>query len=347
MFKSQQLRLSAKLYFPAFPRMAKDMLGSLYPMSASSISRLTAEDIPASTSSRQKLESALKYAALAPTENGWQPWYFQLADTYVELMTKKNPAREAVDPERREFMIGCGSALLCLKLALKHFGSLGRVALFPDLSQPALVARIHLGFSGEQGAQEKLLFRAMAASRTNVAPLAETPLSEMMLEALGQAAAGGRSWLDFIQSEMSRQQVMKTTLPDGQRWPNLRSSTRLSFSFGGRNIRLWDGAIEPAQPPAVSTVTLAVLKTKTDDKHGWLEAGQTMARTVLQAQALGLSWGFYNPVRRREAREALRIGIGHKGFAQVILWFGDRNAQMWNGAVEQVRQPSQPSIRWR
>jgi hypothetical protein len=63
------------------------------------------------------------------------------------------------------------------------------------------------------------------------------------------------------------------------------------------------------------------VKTKTDDKHGWLEAGQTMARTVLQAQALGLSWDFFNPVRHREARAALRLGVGHKGFAQVILRF--------------------------
>jgi hypothetical protein len=67
---------------------------------------------------------------------------------------------------------------------------------------------------------------------------------------------------------------------------------------------------------------LAVVKTKTDDKYGWLEAGQTMARTILQAQALGLSWAFFNPVRRRSAREALRMGVGHKGFAQVILRFG-------------------------
>ena len=64
------------------------------------------------------------------------------------------------------------------------------------------------------------------------------------------------------------------------------------------------------------------MKTKTDDKHGWLEAGQTMARTVLQAQALGLSWAFFNPVRRREVRKELRLGVGHKGFAQAILHFG-------------------------
>jgi hypothetical protein len=67
---------------------------------------------------------------------------------------------------------------------------------------------------------------------------------------------------------------------------------------------------------------LAVVKTKTDDKYGWLAAGQTMARAVLQAQAWGLPWAFFHQVRRREAREALRLGIGQKGFAQVILRFG-------------------------
>jgi hypothetical protein len=81
-----------------------------------------------------------------------------------------------------------------------------------------------------------------------------------------------------------------------------------------------------------------VVKTKTDDKYGWLEAGQTMARTVLQAQALGLSWAFFNPVRRREAREALRVGVGHKGFAQVILRFGplvsDELGQLADSRIE-------------
>jgi hypothetical protein len=81
-------------------------------------------------------------------------------------------------------------------------------------------------------------------------------------------------------------------------------------------------AVGPVRQPSVPAATLAVVKTKTDEKHGWLAAGQTMARTVLQAQALGLSWAFLNPVRRRQAREALRLQVGHKGFAQVILSFG-------------------------
>jgi hypothetical protein len=269
-------------------------------MSARRIWGVTEEDFPANGSPRKKMEFALTYVALAPTESNWQPWYFRLAEAHVELMAKSDPARQTADPDRREFMIGCGSALLYLKLSLKHFGCLGRVDLFPDLGKPALVARVQFGFGRERDEQEKFLFEAMPESRAKVSPLGEIPVTQTMLTVLSHAAAGERGWLDFVQSSTSRQYVLEVTLADD----------------------FWNGVVEPDREPAISTATLAVLKTKTDDKYGWLEAGQTMARTVLQAQALGLSWAFFDSMRRREVREALRTGVGHKGFAQVILRFG-------------------------
>jgi hypothetical protein len=287
-------------------------------MSAPSSLGVTEDGFPANGSPRQKLDFALKFASLAPTESGWQPWYFRVEDSHLELMAKNNRARETADPDRRGFMIGCGTALLYLKLALKHFGCLGPVSLFPDLGQPLLVAKIHFGCCCARDAREKLLFRAMAGSRTNHSPLGEASVSATMLSALSHAAAGERGWLDFVQSETSRQHVLKVTLSGEER----NGDGRPLFPVVGRGEESWRMAVEPVPPASVATATLAVVKTKTDDKHGWLEAGQTMARTVLQAQALGLSWAFFNPVRRREAREALRVGVGHKGFAQVILRFG-------------------------
>ena len=296
-------------------------------------------DFPANGSPRQKMEFSLTYAALAPTGGGWQPWYFQAGETHVDLMAKQDVAREKADPDRREFMIGCGSALLYLKQALKHFGCLGRVDLFPDLGQPALVARLNFGSGRERDAREKRLFEAMPERRPNGSPLGEPPVTGAMLTTLGHVAAGERGWLDFVRSETSRQQVLEVALaasprgPDRDR-PNISLTQaaaerqvarwpRLVFSFGGSGVDVRNEPVEePANPPAVATATLAVVKTKTDDKHGWLEAGQTMARTILQAQALGMSWAFVDPVRRREARAALRTGFGHKGFAQVILRFG-------------------------
>jgi hypothetical protein len=209
------------------------------------------------------------------------------------------------------------------------------------------VARIHSGFSGNPNTQEQLLFSAIAKGRADAVAVPETPMTEMMLVALGQAAAGERGWLDFVQSEPSWQQVARIMPTGDLRRSSSFSHPRLSLSFGGRVIHFGNGTVGPSRESPESAIALAVVKTKTDDKYGWLEAGQTMARTILMAEALGLSWGFCDSVRRREAREALRLGVGRKGFAQVILQFGGGNLQMSNTAIEQARQPAWSAVRWR
>jgi len=307
-------------------------------MSASSKWSISEADFPAQGAPRERLGFALKYAALAPLEINGQPWTFRVAETHLELIAQTQPALENIDPDGRELLIGCGAALHHLKLALKHFGCLGRVELFPDLDEPMLVARVHFGFSRERDALEKILFAALNENRTDSLAPVETPVSEMSLIELSRAVAGERGWLEFAQSEGSRQRVVEITSAVAarpltfdrsraastnpanseptSRWP------RPLFAFGGSNVDSQNAAAEPVRPLSIPAATLAVVKTKTDDKHGWLAAGQTLARAVLYAQALGLAWAFFNPVRRREAREALRTGFGHKGFAQVILRFG-------------------------
>jgi hypothetical protein len=72
-----------------------------------------------------------------------------------------------------------------------------------------------------------------------------------------------------------------------------------------------------------STGTFAVLKTRTDDKHGWVAAGLNLARMILQARLLGVSCGLHiESLRAAHARAALRGEIGRKGFVQAILQFG-------------------------
>ena len=114
-------------------------------MSASSSQRISDADFPPTGTPREKMLFALKYAMLEPTGIDWQPWEFQVEDSRINLIARNPSERNPVDPEGRELMIGCGSALLHLKLALKHFGCLGRIELFPDMDQPALVAVIHFG----------------------------------------------------------------------------------------------------------------------------------------------------------------------------------------------------------
>jgi len=307
-------------------------------MSARNIWKLNEGNFPANGSPRQKLEFAAKLATLAPTGSALPRWSYRVADTHLELLAKEDHEARPVYPDEHASVVDSGAALMYLKLALKHHGCFGRVALFPDLDDPELVARVHLGSCVERNSEERLLFAAMSEGRGN----GETPVSETMLAALHQAVAGERGWLDVARSEMSRRRLVEISLGDRSFWPNFdrvparppgasaggicwRWPRRL-FVSGGRNLESRNPSIEPLRQASVEAATLAVVKTKTDDKYGWLAAGQIVARIALQARALGLSWAILNPMRSRAAREALRTEVGRKGFAQVILRFGPVNA---------------------
>jgi hypothetical protein len=290
-------------------------------MSARNIWKVNEGDFPANGSPREKLEFAAKLATLAPAASPLPRWSFRMMDTHLELLAKEDNEARPVYPDEHASVVDSGAALMCLKLALKHYGCFGRVALFPDLDEPALVARVHFGSCVERDPEEKLLFAAMHQSRSN----GETPVSETMLAALGQSADRERGWLDFARSEMSRRRLTEISQSDRSFWPDFDRAParppgasegglhwrwpRRLFVSGGRNL---------AQP-WVGGATLAVIKTKTDDKHGWLAAGQILARVALQAKSLGLSWTLLNPLRSGAARKALRMEVGRKGF-----WAGHR-----------------------
>jgi hypothetical protein len=193
----------------------------------------------------------------------------------------------------RDLMIGCGVALQYLKVAMKHFGSLGRVEMFPDLDRRSLVARIHFGCSRERDARETSLFDAITASPASRSFSEDGPVSDETRAALGRVVAVDRAWLEWTQSDASRQRVLEFTL-----------ATDTSRRFSAQAL------------------TLGVIKTKTDDERGWLAAGQAVALAILHAQAWGIGWSFFHRIPDPGAREALRMGVGQKGFAQFVLRFG-------------------------
>ena len=81
--------------------------------------------------------------------------------------------------------------------------------------------------------------------------------------------------------------------------------------------------MESAERTARPIEALAVIKSKTDNKHGWLAAGQAMASVLLQAEALGLPLTCLNQaVRTRNARAELLTGLGRRGVPQVVLGLG-------------------------
>ncbi len=326
-------------------------------MSAEMNWNLRESDYPKSGSAGEKLGFALKLALLASSELARQTWHFRMGAEHVELFAHDPQKPEASDPDDRESFIHCGAGLFYLKLALKHFGFLGRVELFPDLDQPALVARVLAGGGRERDAQESALFAAMTRDHLHFTSLDECPASAATLDLLRYAAMGERAWLEFAQSEFSRQRLFSLAAPQSPPAGAGRPTRQdLSIPTGARSAGTRSVSTlnhQPAVPESIWTgpflalsvrtsgsgqltvqseeelpgqwAALAIIKSRTDDKYGWVAAGQAAARVLLYAEISGLSWSFLNrALHSRAAREELLTGIGRKGFPQIVIRFGSK-----------------------
>lgn len=304
----------------------------------------TTAEIPTWGSARDKLGFATKFATYASLPGPEPRWQCEIFDHHAKLFA--TPGR--TDEAEREALIHCGAALQHLKLALKRKNWLGRVDLFPDLEQPNFVARIHLGCCGGQHVLDHQLFDALS-TKTN--PI-KSPLSGAAFTLLNQVAANDRSWLEFAQSEASQQRLQNLVHPSRRlQIDQLRlSGTTLTRTAPGNwesetatisnapwRISKWrrpffcvklkpvraanSNPVETNQLSVPSNI-FAVLKTKTDDRHGWLAAGMILARTFLQSRVMNLECRFHlEPLQSPSLRAELRTAIGHKGYTQAILGF--------------------------
>lgn len=313
-------------------------------MNANPAWNVAVKGFPANASARQKLGHAVKCAATAARTEEWQPWQFCLRDEHIEMSVEAGSAAVSDDSQEREVMLRCGEALFHLKLVLKYFGCLGRVEMFPNLAQTELVAKIHHGFGRTRDAQESALFGAMLQGDDRTAPDGGMLVDSSTLVRFRDSVVDEKAWLEFSQSELSRNQLVtlaesgeetQTNMyrylpqPDNSRfaqWARPLLTFMVRVGSGG-NI-----TVKTSSGQANEMAALAVIKTKTDDKHGWLAAGQALARIRLLTRASKISSQVFDRIfRNRRTRTELRTSIGHKGFVQAIVGFGSSQAsRIWN-----------------
>jgi len=289
----------------------------------------------------------------------WGAVEFFVQEQFVEVAARDSAAAAVWDPDGRDRMIECGMALQHFKLTLKRYGWLGRVDLFPDLGQASLAARVHLGTGGARIDLKHQLSTAVGTAEELLR--LQTPVSDALSDWLSRAASSERSWLEFARCEGSRQRLMElvrspvrirsaeiqiqnetVTGSTGGRW-------RLGKFSGGTLHERLARRRKPALAIKVQETAetfgsnqfiapdgiYAALKTKTDDKHGWLAAGQSLAGLLRHARTLGLFCApFPNALRQPELRSELRTAIGRKGFMQAIVCFNAPRAELLAGVNE-------------
>ena len=312
---------------------------------------ISAENFPANGATLEKWKFFLRYAVLAPSSHNSQPWLFHVRHNTLELYADRRRACPVVDPGDRELIMSCGCALFHLRCALRHFGYLGPVEIFPE-RDPDLVARVALGTQDESEVEESVLFYAIPKRRTNRQPFSDDPVPSSLLVKLQRAAEAEGARLRFLHDQETKY-AFADLVAEGDRlqWANKAFRLELSrwlhsnhspsrdgvpgyaagiddllSNAGPMVVRTFDmGEGQAARDHAVATGSpvLAVLGTDGDGPRDWVASGQALARVLLRARVEDVWASFLNqPIEVLELRTKLKAVAGHAGFPQAVLRLG-------------------------
>jgi len=314
--------------------------------------RVDEANFPSQASFRDQLQFLLTYAVLAPSSHNTQPWLFRVHDAGVELHADRTRALPVVDPEDRALIISCGAALYNLRVAIRHFGFTEVAQLFPDASQPDLLARVSIGIPRQPTGDDNQRFSAIPLRRSNRQPFESRPVAQALIDRLVAAASEESAWLAAVSGDETRNAVADL-VAEGDRtqaaskpfrrelaaWMHHnRSRSRdgmpgyahgmgeLASLVGPFIIRTFDwgnGQAAKDRQLAVGSPLLAVLGTTSDDPQAWLAAGQALSSFLLLARAEGIHNSYLNqPIEVPELRPRLRDLIGRDGFPQILVRLG-------------------------
>jgi hypothetical protein len=143
-------------------------------------------------------------AVWAPSVHNTQPWQFTTDCRQISLHADAKRQLRVADPEGREMMISCGSALFTARLALRSLGYIPQASVLPDPAQPLLVARVSWSRSAACTELEQQLFGQVRQRRTHRGGFDLGPLPPGLLAALRQGAAQNGAMLRIIADDGRR-----------------------------------------------------------------------------------------------------------------------------------------------
>jgi len=314
--------------------------------------QIRADDFPADGFTSDQLEFLLSYAVLAPSTHNSQPWLFRINAMDAELVADRRRALRVVDPYDRELTVSCGAALFNVRVAMEYLGHQYQVELLPDPADPNLLARVHLGLSGETSGDDVLLFHAITQRHTNRQPFRPEPLPTEVLAEIEQSAGREGVGCVVITAEADRAAVAELVMAaDRLQWSDARFREEMArwvrtqpavaadgltthdlgikdwLSFAGPLwIRTFDrggGHAAHDRDIAMHSPALAVLWTAEETPRAWLQAGQALQSVLLHARTEEVWASFLNqPIEVPDLRARLAELAGISGHPQILLRLG-------------------------
>ncbi|MPY40163.1 nitroreductase [Streptomyces phyllanthi] len=282
-----------------------------------------------------------------------QPWRFRYFRGSRTFQVYADPGRAIPhsDPDTRALHLGCGAALLNLRVAVVDGGWYPAVRLLPDPADPALLATVRLTGAASGESDLAALYPAIHERHSSRFPFEETEIPQAVRAALGEAAHREGAMLSFptawhlqevlelVQEAEARNITDRGSGQDLEQWtrvdapsvdtapdgvpdyafgPRKRGGKAPMRDFAGPRPVADRGAAEFERSPQ-----LALLSTDNDRPEDWLRAGQAMERVLLLATLEGLSSSFASQaVEWTDLRWPLRDPVSGRGHTQMVLRLG-------------------------
>ncbi|MFE0457536.1 Acg family FMN-binding oxidoreductase [Streptomyces sp. NPDC058914] len=301
----------------------------------------------------ERVTALVHAAAAAPSMHNAQPWlfrYFRRSRTF-EIRADLERAMPHSDPDTRGLHIGCGAALLNLRVAVAHEGWSPETVLLPDPTDRTLVASVRLTGSATDEGELGALYPAIHRRHSSRYPFEEREIPAPVREALsaaarveGAALTFPTSWhlrevLEMVQEAEARNITDLGSDQDLARWTRIEAPSVDTaddgvphYAFGPRKrggqapMRDFAGPRRVAGRDAAAferTPQLALLSTNHDHPQDWLRAGQAVERVLLLATLEGLSSSFATqPLQWTDLRWPLRDPVSGTGYTQMLLRLG-------------------------
>ncbi|MFE2070035.1 Acg family FMN-binding oxidoreductase [Streptomyces sp. NPDC059467] len=274
---------------------------------------MTAQHLDANT-----LSALVADATAAPSLHNAQPWRFRYlsAEDVLRLYADVSRALPRTDPDGRGLHVGCGAALLNLRVAAAAAGWTAVVRLLPDPADPTLLAEVALDTAGPPDQALAGLYPAIPRRHSSRHPFSERPIPADLQDRMREAAdAEGAqlvfpgAWhvqelLELVQDAEGREALDPALRAETAHWtgtgpPGASPSSDgiPAEAFGpsryGPATPVRDFAAGHAVPGRGSAVFekhphIALLGTGHDGPADWLRAGQALERVLLTATAGGL-----------------------------------------------------------
>lgn len=292
------------------------------------------------------VEAAIALAVRAPSLHNSQPWRWRVGDRTVQLYADRGRLLPETDPQGRELLLSCGTALHHLRVGFAALGWRAEVHRLPNPADPDHLAAIEL-HRHEPTGEEIELAAAIPRRRSDRRRHSSWPVPEGHVRLMAERAAAEGIFLSATEGS-ARYHLWRAMVEAARQHEHDPAYQAELSAWSGRHAApdgvpstsvpapdATPGALpdrpfadpELAQPAGAEgeedETMLLILGTTSDDRMSQLRAGEATSAVLLTATALGLaSCPLTEPLEITGTRETLRTRVTGGSYPQMVLRIG-------------------------